>query len=82
MNWEALGKGASFTVPMVVDNTAPELLDVSLSLMGGNLTVQAKDNQYVAGVVLYNASGAKIFGQNRGQAGHSARAKRHSIPWI
>ena len=61
MNWEALGKGASFTVPMVVDNTAPELLDVSLSLMGGNLTVQAKDNQYVAGVVLYNASGAKIL---------------------
>ena len=61
VNWEALGKGASFTVPMVVDNTAPELLDVSLSLMGGNLTVQAKDNQYVAGVVLYNASGAKIL---------------------
>ncbi len=48
-------------MPMVVDNTAPELLDVSLSLMGGNLTVQAKDNQYVAGVVLYNASGAKIL---------------------
>ena len=61
VNWEALGKGASFTVPMVVDNTAPELLEVSLSLMGGNLTVQAKDNQYVAGVVLYNASGAKIL---------------------
>ena len=32
MNWEALGKGASFTVPMVVDNTAPELLDVSSAL--------------------------------------------------
>lgn len=46
---------------MVVDNTAPELLDVSLSLMGSTMTVKAKDNQYVAGVVLYNAAGSKVL---------------------
>lgn len=28
-NWEALGKGATMSFPAVVDNTAPELVDVS-----------------------------------------------------
>ncbi len=61
VRWEDLGAGASMRIPMVVDNTAPELLDVSLSLMGSTMTVKAKDNQYVAGVVLYNAAGSKVL---------------------
>ena len=61
VGWDDLGEGATMAIPMVVDNTAPELLDVSLSLMGSTMTVKAKDNQYVAGVVLYNAAGSKVL---------------------
>ena len=56
VDWDALGKGASLCVPMVIDNTAPEVIgDISIS--GNTLTVSVKDNQYVAGVALYNGSG-------------------------
>lgn len=59
VRWDDLKAGASMRIPMTVDNTAPELLDVNLSLMGSTMTVKARDNRYVAGVVLYNASGTK-----------------------
>ena len=61
VGWDDLGEGATMTIPMVVDNTARSFLDVSLSLMGSTMTVKAKDNQYVAGVVLYNAAGSKVL---------------------
>ena len=61
VNWEALGKGATFSMPMVVDNTAPVLEDVSLSLTGNTLTVTASDNQYVSAVVLYNKKGTEAL---------------------
>ena len=48
-------------MPMVIDNTAPTLEDVSLSLTGDSLQVTARDNQYVAGVVLYNAAGTQVL---------------------
>ena len=56
-----LGDGAYFANTYTVDNTAPELLDVEKDLMTGELTVVAKDNQYIAFVGLYNASGKKIL---------------------
>ena len=59
VRWDDLEAGASMHIPMTVDNAAPELLDVNLSLMGSTMTVKARDNRYVAGVVLYNASGTK-----------------------
>ena len=61
VNWDALGKGATFSMPMVVDNTAPTLEDVSLSLTGNTLTVTASDNQYVSAVVLYNKKGTEAL---------------------
>lgn len=61
VDWDALGEGASLTVPMVVDNTAPELLGVSVSLTGNTMTVTAKDNQYVAAVALFNKAGTQAY---------------------
>ena len=62
INWDAMGKGASISVPMVIDNTAPELVGenpVVINEADKTLTVTARDNQYVAGVVLFNSSGTK-----------------------
>lgn len=61
VSWDALGDGASLTVPMVVDNTAPELIDVSVSLKNDTMTVKASDNQYVAAVALYNKAGTSVY---------------------
>ena len=57
VNWDALGEGAYLKTTATVDNTAPQLYDVSMSLTGKTLTVTASDNQYVAAAVLYNSAG-------------------------
>ena len=59
VNWDALGEGADFSVPMVVDNTAPMLKSVSLDFMTNTLTVVASDNEYVAAVGLFNKAGSQ-----------------------
>lgn len=61
VDWEALGKGASFEMPMVVDNTAPQVKDVSVSLVNNTMTVVAGDNQYVAAVALFNKAGTSAY---------------------
>ena len=58
---DVLGDGAYFANTYTVDNTAPELLNVEKDMMTGELTVVAKDNQYIAFMGLYNASGKKIL---------------------
>ncbi len=60
IKWEELGQGASFPLPLVVDNTAPTIKDVSHSITGNKLVVTASDNQYIAAVVLYNKTGTKV----------------------
>ena len=59
--WDALADGATFGTTMVVDNTAPELEDVALSLVNNNLTVTASDNEYIAAVALYNKAGTEVL---------------------
>lgn len=61
VDWDALGDGTSLSVTATVDNTAPEMTDVSMSLTGKTLTVTASDNQYVAAAVLYNAAGTSAL---------------------
>lgn len=61
VNWDALGDGASLRMPMVVDNTAPQVTDVLFSLVNRTLLVEAKDNQYVSSVSLYNAAGTQML---------------------
>ena len=59
--WDALADGATFGTTMVVDNTAPELEDVALSLLNNNLTVTASDNEYIAAVALFNKAGTEVL---------------------
>ncbi len=61
VDWEALGKGTELRIPMVIDNTAPTLENVSLGLMNETLIVTASDNQYIAGVCLYDGSGQRLL---------------------
>lgn len=56
-DWAALGKGACLTTQVTVDNTAPEILAVSVDQENMRLNVTARDNQFVAGCVLRNVSG-------------------------
>ena len=74
-NWEALGKGAVYTVPLTIDNTAPEILEISYNLVSNTMTVSAQDNQYIAGVSLMTSGGFNtlaITGSNQEDAGEAA----------
>ncbi len=73
VDWESLGEGASFRVPAVVDNTAPEVEDILVSLVNHTMLITAQDNQYVAAVALYNAAGTELLGARRCKAGNSGR---------
>ncbi|MGM9641023.1 MAG: S8 family serine peptidase, partial [Faecousia sp.] len=61
VNWDALGQGTDLAVSAVVDNTAPVLEDVSVSLTGNTMTVTASDNQYIAAVALFNKAGTTVY---------------------
>ena len=61
VNWDALGKGATKTMQATIDNTAPEIQEVSLGMVGKNLTVEASDNQYVAGIAMFNSIGTEVL---------------------
>ncbi len=74
-NWDALGKGAIRTVPLTIDNTAPEILEISYNLVSNTMTVTARDNQYIAGVALMTSGGFNtlaITGSNQETAGETA----------
>ncbi len=60
-------------IPAVIDNTAPVLQDVSVSLMGDTMTVKASDNRYLAAAVLYNAGGTTAL------AFQGAALRMHSL---
>ena len=61
VNWEALGNGTTFSMSMTVDNTAPTLKDVAMSLINDTLNVTVSDNQYVAAVALLDGTGTKAY---------------------
>ncbi len=61
IDWETLGEGASLRIPAVIDNTAPEVTDILVSLLNDTMLVTARDNQYVAAVSLYHISGTKLL---------------------
>lgn len=56
-----LGKGAFLTTSLTVDNTAPELLAASKNLLTGDLIIKARDNQYIAAVMLLNKAGSQVL---------------------
>lgn len=58
---EALGEGATLSIPVVVDNAAPVVNEIQISEDGAVMTVTATDNHNVAAVALYNAGGEMVL---------------------
>ncbi|MBO5079124.1 MAG: S8 family serine peptidase, partial [Oscillospiraceae bacterium] len=59
VDWDALGEGATRSIDLVIDNTAPELKGVSVDMINNTMTIVASDNQYVAAAGLYNKTGTR-----------------------
>lgn len=57
-DWEALEDGAYFTTQVTIDNTDPEILQAAYS--DGQLTVEARDNRYLAAIAVYDAAGTLL----------------------
>lgn len=60
VDWDALGDGATLSIPFAIDNTAPELLAVSDDEDQIGITVV--ENQNIAAVFLYNSDGDYVGG--------------------
>ena len=63
VDWDALGDGASKTAQFTIDNEAPVIDESSIVVDTEKnvLRVTAKDDQYLAGVILYDNTGRKIL---------------------
>ena len=57
VDWASLGDGASRTVQVTIDNTAPVVNDIAYNEADGTLTVKATDNRYVAAAILFSQDG-------------------------
>jgi len=57
VDWDSLGAGASMEIPFTVDVQTPEILDVTVDTERNVMKVTASDDQYLAGVVLYDVTG-------------------------
>lgn len=66
VRWDELGAGSSYSMPVLIDNEAPELLAASQvvdALTGESFCqVQMQDNHYTAAVMLFNSTGSKLLG--------------------
>ena len=68
IDWDALGRGTMFSMTMTVDNVAPVLNDVVIDTENGVLSIEVLENQYVAAVVLLDATGKHVFAMEGSQA--------------
>ena len=59
VDWDALGEGATRSMDLISDNTAPELKGVSVDVVNNTMTITASDNQYIAAAGLYNKTGTR-----------------------
>ena len=59
VDWDALGEGATRSMDLIIDNTAPELKGVSVDVVQNTMTITASDNQYIAAAGLYNKTGTR-----------------------
>ena len=66
VRWDKLEDGAVYSMPVLIDNGAPELLyavQITDSLTGESYCeVEVQDNHYVAAVSLLNSSGSRVLG--------------------
>ena len=72
VDWDALGDGATFSMAMTVDNYAPELKDVSISMVNNTLNVEVGDNQYIAAVALFDIYGQYLYTYQGSKADQAA----------
>jgi len=62
VDWDALGDGARIGATVTVDSTAPVIENVFVEQTSGHaLVVNASDNQYVAGIALFNDQGSALY---------------------
>ena len=61
VNWDALGDGASMEVPFTVDVETPQILEVKVDSESNVMLVTASDDQYLAGVLLYDVTGRYLL---------------------
>ena len=61
VDWDALGKGATMEVPFTVDVESPKILEVKVDTENQVMLVTASDDQYLAGVLLYDVTGRKLL---------------------
>jgi hypothetical protein len=71
VDWDSLGSGATMELPFTVDIEAPRILDVVVDTERNVMRVTASDDQYLAGVVLYDVTGNRRLSY----AGTTADAK-------
>ena len=57
VDWDTLGDGASRTMQVTIDNTAPVVNNITYNETDGTLTVNATDNRYVAAAILFSQDG-------------------------
>ncbi len=57
---DTLGEGVYLSTELRIDNTAPEVLSISKDFVSGDLTVTARDNQYISMVSLQDRSGNEL----------------------
>ncbi len=61
INSGILGDGCYQIYSMMIDNTAPQLLDVTKNLMTGALTITATDAHYIASIQILSADGMTVY---------------------
>ena len=79
VSWEELEEGASLTTRLTIDNTPPTLKTVEGAASADKkLTLEAQDNQYVAAIALFDASGKKLLSaETPNQTGKGSGCFRH-----
>jgi hypothetical protein len=71
IDWASLGDGVAFSTYVTVDNKVPELMDLVVDAENNVMNLTVADNQYIAGVILYDGSGQEVLaykGSNPDQA--------------
>lgn len=74
--WNELSDGAYLTIPFTVDNSAPEIVG-NVECKDGNMFISVKDNQYIAGIFVYDEKGNEIASggpNNKANAGETMNA--------
>lgn len=62
VDWEALGNGACLTTRAYIDNTAPELVGLSLDPIENTVTFRFLDNRFVSGRLIMAGKNGGVWG--------------------